>query len=250
MNTKRLFAPLAALVVLTALASPVCAVSANDILARVKATEAGVQDMRADMVIEEANKKNVSGMGEGYGDIVKLEKAVVSYRKPDKLRYDGYAKGIKVTYIQNGYTKLVIASMIRSKDNVKDSPGKRQDTLDMGFLSSRLWTDNKVTVESAGKDGTVKLKLDPKFGGADKRHDNVWINSKTLRLIKREKYLGSGELRVKYTYTDHALLAGKLPIATTSTMYDPQGKELGTVSYRNVKANVGLDADLFSLTQR
>jgi len=246
----RLMAVLLAVAALAGLSVPAGAVTASDILNKVKAAEAGVRDFRADMVIGEANKKAVSGMGEGYGDFLRLEKGVVSYKKPDKIRYDGYAHGIKAAYIQNGYFKLIIAPMIKQKLNVKNQPGQRQDTLDLGFLSSRLWVDNYVSVVSTGRDGIVKLKFDPKFGDNDKRHDMVWLDPKTLRILKREKYLGGGELRVKNVYTGFAKLGGKLPIAVYSEMFDPKGRSLGTVEYRNLKVNTGLGDALFSLTQR
>lgn len=237
-------------IILVLAANSVFAVSSSDILNRVRAAEAPVNDMKAEMVITSANKGNVSDMGEGYADILKLEKAVISYKRPDKIRYDGYARGIKAAFVQNGYKKLILAAMIRQTEDVRNKPGKRQDTLDLGFLGSRLWVDNVVSVVSTGKDGVVKLKLDPKAGGDDKRHDNVWVDAKTLKVLKREKYRGSGELRIRYTYSDFQMLAGKLPIATTSTMYNSQGEKLGTVDYRNVKANVGLSDSLFSMSQR
>lgn len=228
----------------------VAAPTASDLLGRVKAAEAAVRDFKAEMVIIDANKKNVSGMGEGYAEILRLEKAVVQYKKPNLIRYDGYAEGIKATYIQNGYVKLVLLPMVKQKVNVKDAPGKRQDTLDLGFLSSQLWKDNNVSVISSDNKGILKVKFDPKFGGDDKRRDIVWIDSRTLRVLKREKYRGNGELRIRIAYGGFKMLGGKLPIATKSTMYDPKGGELGTVSYKNLKSNVGLPNSLFSLNQR
>jgi len=41
--------------------------------------------------------------------------------------------------------------MIRKLDNLKDAPGKRQDSLDLGFLSSSLWRDNFVTSYQAAR---------------------------------------------------------------------------------------------------
>lgn len=225
------------------------AITANDILKKVKAAEVSFRDFRAELVVEEANKKAVAGMGEGYDEILRLEKAVVCYKKPDKIRYDGYARGIKVTYIQNGYTKLIIAPMVKQKVNVKDEPGKRQDTLDLGFLSSRLWTDNHVSVVSVGRDGIVKLKFVPKFGPRDKRHDLVWLDSRTLRMIRHERYRGNGELRVRAVYLEHAKLGSTLPIATKSELFDGKGRSLGTASYRNLEVNIGLSDSLFSLAQ-
>ncbi len=251
MRFKRIISPALVLVIGAAIISrAIAAPTASELLNRVKAAEAAVRDFRAEMVIVDANKKNVSGMGEGYGEILRLEKAVVQYKKPNLIRYDGYAEGIKATYIQNGYVKLVLLPMVKQKVNVKDAPGKRQDTLDLGFLSSQLWKDNNVSVISSDKKGVLKVKFDPKFGGDDKRCDIVWIDYRTLRILKREKYRGSGELRIRVAYGNFELLGGKLPIATKSTMYDPKGGELGTVSYKNLKSNIGLPDSLFSLDQR
>lgn len=238
------------IILMLLIASCAHAVTAGDILARVKAAEAGVNDMRAEMVIESANKENVSDMGAGYSDILKLEKGVISWKSPDKFRMDGYARGIKASFVQNGYKKLVLAAMIRKTEDLTDKPGKRLDSLDFGFLTSRLWKDNTVTVVSTAKNGIVQLKLDPKSGGPDKRHDFIWIDPRTLRMVKREKYTGDGKMRVRYVYSEFDMLAGKLPIATKSTLYDSNADKLGTVAYTNVKANVGLADSLFSLSQR
>jgi outer membrane lipoprotein-sorting protein len=51
-------------------------------------------------------------------------------------------------------------------------------------------------------------------------------------------------------YSDFETLAGKLPIATMCTMYDGDNNELGSVKYKNIKANVGLSDTLFSMSQR
>ncbi len=226
------------------------AITSAQLLSKVKTAEAGLKDFKAEMAITSANKGNVSDMGEGYSEILKLQKGVISYKNPDKLRMDGYAQGIKASFIQNGYKKLVLASMIRKTEDVKNKPGKRLDTLDFGFVSSSLWTNNNVTIVSTDKNGVTLLKLTPKFGDKDKRHDRVWLNTDNLRLVKREKYKGSGEMRARYTYTDFQNLAGKLPIATTSTIYDSDGDNLGTVAYKKVLVNTGLADSIFSLTQR
>ena len=226
------------------------AVTSSAILARVKAAEAGFKDMKAEMVIDDANKGAVSKMGKGYDDFLLLQKATVYYKKPDKMRWDGYAKSIKVTLVQNGFRRLVLGAMVRKTDNLKDAPGKRRNPLDLGLLSSWLWQDNVVSVVGTERGGIVKLKFDPKFGGTDSRHDFVWVDPDSLKIIERENYTGRGELRSKSVYRDHVMLSGKLPIATEVDMYNGDGQMLGTVSYSNVKSNVGLADSLFSLTQK
>ena len=221
------------------------AVTSNDILSKVKSAEANVKDFKADLVMSSTSKKDVSQMGEGYADILKAEKGSVMYKSPDKIRYDGVAQGIKVSLIFNGYNKLVLSNMIKKRDNVKNAPGKGQDTLDLGFLSSRLWAENTVTVVATENDGTVQLKFDPKYGDKDKRHDTVWVNPGTLKMTKRIVYSGDGSVRSKSVYSDFEVLGGKLPIATKTTMYDSADDKLGTVEYKNLKSNVGLSDSLF-----
>lgn len=241
----------ALLIVVMLLGVAVCATAAQDsvYLKKVKAAEAGFRDIKADMVVTNPNKDNVQGMGEGYGDILQLQKATLSFKSPDKLRFDGYAKGVKVVYLQNGYTKLITAAMIRHKKMVKNEPGQRQDTLDIGFLSSRLWTDNTVSVVS-NQAGVVQLKFKPKFGSKDKRCDLVWINGNNLRVIKREKYLADGTMRARYMYSDYMAVGKSLPLARKVAMFDAKGGGLGTISYVNVKINSGLAESLFSLNQK
>ena len=236
-----------AIFVLAAMASSAVAVTSSEMLARVKAAESKLGDFQVNMFIEKASKKNVSDMGERYGDILMLDKAVIMYKKPNLFRMDGLAEGIKATYIQNGYTKVFLAAMIKHRDNVKNKPGKRFDSLDLGFLSSQLWVDNHVSVVGNGNGSIVKLKLDPKLGDQDLRHDFVWIEPNTLKMVKREKYRGSGEMRVRTTYRDFQPLTAKLPIATEATMYNSDGKELGVVTYKNLKANSGLKSSLFAV---
>lgn len=231
-------------------AGPAGAITSADILKKVKAAEASVKDVKAEMAIVSANKGNIADMGAGYTDVIALEKGVISYKKPDKFRMDGYAKGIQASFIQNGYKKLVLAAMIRNTENVKDKPGKRFDSMDIGFLSSRLWEENTVTIVGSAKGPVVELRLVPKSKEKSKRHKNLWIDVNTLKPLKLEKYLGSGKLRIKYTYSDFEMLAGKLPIATISTMYNPSGEKMGTVTYKNVRANVGIPDSLFSMSQR
>ncbi len=246
----RIIAIFAAVLAVLAAASD-AAVTPAQILDRIKSAESKLQDYKAEMTIVQADKENVSEMGEGYQDILKLEKAVISYKKPDKIRYDGYTMGMKVTYIQNGYTKLVIASMVRHKDDVKSDPGKRQNTLDLGFLSSRLWVENKISLVSAEKTGLLKLKLVPRWGAENnKRHDLIWVDPKTLRIARREKYRGSGQMRMSVVFSDYSELVKGLPIATTATMFNPKGEKLGTVTYKAIKTNVGLEDSLFSMSSR
>jgi len=52
-------------------------------------------------------------------------------------------------------------------------------------------------------------------------------------------------MRVQMTYGGYQHLTAKLPIATTSSLYDAAGGLLGSVKYNNLKVNTGLKARCF-----
>ncbi len=54
-------------------------------------------------------------------------------------------------------------------------------------------------------------------------------------------------MRVRMIYSDFKTLTSGLPIATKSQLYNKDGKELGTVEYRNIKVNTGLSNSLFEI---
>ncbi|MFQ3550288.1 MAG: hypothetical protein SNJ70_11125 [Armatimonadota bacterium] len=214
------------------------------ILSQVKSAESGVKDFSADLVVSDRNLANIKKFDNAWGEIMKLEKATVAYKFPDKIRFDGFAQGIKASYIQNGYIRQIRASMVKHRENVKSASGKRQDTLDLGFLSSQLWTDNNVSVVSTSK-GITQLRFNPKWDGNDKTHQRVWIN-KDLQIQKLEKYRANGDLLTKVEFTQHSKLGGKLPIGIQAKMYTADGGLMGTTTLRNIKINTGLSDSFFS----
>ena len=82
---------------------------------------------------------------------------------------------------------------------------------------------------------------------------SAYDNERLGRVRPEEDRPGIADLRreaFRIRRHDFQMLGGKLPIATTSTMYNPSGEKMGTVTYKNVKANVGLADSLFSMSQR
>lgn len=212
---------------------------------KLKKAGAGVKDLTATMVVTEINKGNAADINPAFSEIGQFQKAKVYYKSPDKFRADGVAKGMTVAYATNGNKlQIVVPGLVKRVEDVSAKPGKQRVTLDMGFITDASWKNNNVTYLGS-EGGVAKLNLDPKRDNT-KRHELVWVDEKSLRLVKRQRYNSAGELRAKYIYGDFVTI-GQLPIAREAKIYAPDGDFVGKVNYKDMKANTGLSDSLFTL---
>ncbi len=221
------------------------AVTSDELLGRVKKLEAPFADVSFSVKVT-GDKKIIDDQGDKYEEVLNMKNSTIKYKKHNKIRVQGKLQGINVLAVQNGYMRKLAGGIFNVKGDKKNDPGQRQNSLDVGFLSSAIWTDNKVTVVSEAG-GVVKLKVDPIYGGNDKRHDFIWVDTKTLKLVKRERYNGAGELRNMFEYKEYTTLAPNYYMATKSLGYNGKKKYMGTTVYSNVKVNQKLADSLFKI---
>jgi outer membrane lipoprotein-sorting protein len=231
--------------VLIAAAAHVSADPASDLQKKATAASTALKDLKATMVVTSINKNNAEEINPAFSDIGQFQKATIYYKHPGKYRAEGVAKGMAVAYVVNGHKlQIVIPGMLKRTEDISQKAGKQRTTLDMGFITGSLWSENKVTY--VGKEGkNVKLKLTPK-GSKSRRHELIWVDPGTLRLVRRQRYNSEGEFRARYVYSSFKNV-GKLPIAQQAKVYAPDGGYVGTVEYRGLKVNTGLADSLFNL---
>jgi len=230
-------------------AEALAALDPTTLLARVKSMSASVQDIKARMVIIDAEKKSIRDINPSLIEGLGIKEMDVFYKHPDKFRAEALAKGLQLTWVLNGDRQVISVPglMIRKVENVGGQAGKKRSSLDMGFISEALWEDFNVSIIGE-KNGLCQLKLLPK-GDRTRRKEIIWIEPRTLKLVKRERYGSGGDLKVRYHYSDFRMV-GRLPVAQRAKVYDPQGDFAGTVEYRNLRGNTGLPSSLFSLSVR
>jgi outer membrane lipoprotein-sorting protein len=201
------------------------------------------------MVVTPASRSDAGEIGKGVLMFLDqgFREARVSFKRPDKFRAEGKAKGVDVVYVLNGNKKQITAPalMLKKTDNLSDDREKKQSTLDVGFASDLLWKENSVKLLSTDAKGVAKLQLVP-LGTTDKRREFVWIDTKSLKVLKRERYGGGGNLKARYIYANHKMMR-KMPVATLLKAYSPDGGYAGSISYKDVRANTGLSDSLFAI---
>ncbi|MBR4748243.1 MAG: outer membrane lipoprotein-sorting protein [Abditibacteriota bacterium] len=220
-------------------------VTSDALLAKVKKLETPFVDVSLSVKVT-GDKTVIDDLGDRYEEVLNMKNSTIKYKKHNKIRVQGKLQGINVMVIQNGYMRKMSGGIYNVKGDKKNDPGQRQNSLDLGILSSSIWADNKVTVVSESG-GVVKLKVDPIYGGNDKRHDNIWVDADTLKLVKRERYNGAGELRNLFEYKEYRELTPGYFMATKYMGYNGKKKYLGTTTYSNIKVNQKLADSLFKI---
>lgn len=215
---------------------------------RLAAACASVKDLKGRMTVNPANKNEAGEISKGILEFLDhgFREVTVAYKRPDKFRAQGKAKGVEVTYVLNGNKKQITAPslMLKKTDDLSRDLAKKQTTLDLGFASDSMWRDNNIKLISQSK-GVAVLQLVPK-GTDDKRKELVWIETKTLKVKKRERYKGDGQLKARHIYTEHKMI-GKVPVATLVKVYSSDGGYAGSVTISNLQANTGLPDSLFAI---
>ena len=221
------------------------AMTSDDLLAKVKKAESNFNDFSASISVS-GDKDNLEDFGDRFEDVLSLKNGTVKYKKHNMIRVEGKLQGIKVLLIQNGYMRKMQGGIYNTKKDRKNDPGKRQNSLDIGMVSSSLWVDNKVTILDSN-DGILKVDFNPIYGGNEKRHELAWIDSQTLKIIKRQRFNYAGELRNSLEYKEYKEVVPGYYIATKWATYNEKKKYLGTTTYTKIKINQNLSNSLFKI---
>jgi outer membrane lipoprotein-sorting protein len=207
-----------------------------------------LSDLTATAVARDVNSKEITRLKQS-AQVLQFKRLQFFYKLPDKFRVDSrFREMFRVSMVQNGDRKTVRTSLgLRRSRNVADDPAKKQSPLDFGLLSSGLWNDYRVQVLSEETyEGALCLVLrltlieDPAYG-----HHKLWLDRKTLRILRRERYNGEGALKVSYLFKQPELSGSGLWYSRRIELYSPTGHFVGALELQDVRINQGVTDELF-----
>ncbi len=213
----------------------------DDLRKQVQEATKGFIDLRMDVTVGFQDQKELQEIGKDYGMAYQFKESKVIFKSPDKYKAIAKAGLINVTYVVVGNKKTIKAGIIHKNEDISQKPHHRQTTLDVGIVDGTLWRD--YTVEKAQREGqeyvvTLSLWNSP----AKKQH--VWIDSRSLQLIKRERYEADGSLIARYIYSDHRKYNG-IWVPGALKVYSRDGDLAGSVVYTKIQINSGVKEDEF-----
>ncbi|MFQ3610651.1 MAG: hypothetical protein SNJ72_04055 [Fimbriimonadales bacterium] len=173
----------------------------------------------------------------------------VFYKEPLKLRLESEVLSRRITYVLNGGTKLVTAPGERIREDVSNSPGKRQTSLDFGFITPSLARQLDVKfLREERVDGVVLpvFQLEWNYGDDDARHI-VWMEPEKRYIVRRVWYSRTGKYRARFEHKEPVQSAPGIWIPTRIEVYNADQRFGGRTVNSNIRVNQGLDDSLFSV---
>ena len=222
--------------------------SAADLRARIKQATCDFKDIALTCKVLQANQKELKKIGKDFPKSYEFKSTLVRFKSPDKMKMEGKLGMVKVEIIINGDRKLTSIPPLhyRKKEDISDKPHKRQTDLDIGMITDSLWHDYIVTnvdTESAGDDPVDRIT----FRRENSREKKLaaWVDDKTLKLLKVEKYESDGSLLSRYIYSGHSLINGIAWVPTKIQVYNCDGKLAGATAYESIRINTGIPDSVF-----
>lgn len=233
-----------AIIILIAL-SLAASASAADLRARIKQATGDFKDVTLTCKVVQADQKELRKIGKDFGKTYEFKSTNIYFKAPNKTKMESKLGLVKVEIIINGDRKLTSIPPIRyrKKEDISDKPHKRQTDLDIGMVTESLWRDYIVLGNDS--DSSVHRVTIARENARDKKIV-CWVDDKTLKLLKVEKYESDGKLIARYIYSGHSLVNGIAWVPSKIQVYNCDGKLAGTTSYENIKINSGIPDSVFA----
>jgi outer membrane lipoprotein-sorting protein len=231
---------------LLAVLSTVQAGGANgyeELMAQVTRLGAAFKDLKATVVVKDANRRELEKMGKLFAETYQFKKASVCFKSPDKLKLNGALGMMKVEFITSADERHVrIPSMhFRKKENISDQQEKRVTSLDVGVVTDTIWKIYNVSLERVEKDESgfsvyvLRLRTD-----TSKKSQLIWVDGNDLRLLRRDKLFNDDSLKVRTVYSEHKQVGG-VWIPARADVYNGDGKLAASTETRDMIANTTIE---------
>ncbi len=223
--------------------------AAVDVRSEVRAATKGFKDITLTAKVVYGNKKELAKIGKDFPKSYDVETTTVKYKAPDKMKVAGKLGMLGITIIRNGCFKVyrVPSLGIGKKQDCTKEPHQLQGDLDIGILTEQLWRDYIVEdarVEKASSD--VLYKITFIRSNSKEKHITCWVEAKTCKLLKLEKYESDGSMNSRYVFSKHKHI-GAIWVPTRIDVYNRDNKLAGASEYSNIKVNSGIPDSEFKL---
>lgn len=218
--------------------------SAADLRSRIRQETGDFRDITLTCKVLQADQKELKKIGKDFPKSYEFKSTLIRFKSPDKMKMEGKLGMVRIEIVINGNRKLTSIPPIhyRKKEDISDKPHKRQTDLDVGMITESLWRD--YIVSSIDDDGPADRITFCRENSKTKKLV-AWVDDKSLKLLKVEKYESDGRLISRYIYSGHSLINGVVWVPSKIQVYNCDGNLAGTTGYENIKVNTGIPDSVF-----
>jgi outer membrane lipoprotein-sorting protein len=198
-----------------------------------------------------ADQRELQKINKDFAQSYRFKTVSVWVREPWMMRLETEVDDTKVYFIINGTDKLykVPQAKISHKESVAGAPGKRQTAFDFGVITPVMFKEFFTSKFVRKERGTNEMVFDLMYDAKDEdssRH-RVWVSPETKLVTKREWYSqNGGHLMATFLYESPKKI-GNVWLPTKLSVKNSENKVAGVSEFTGLKANIGIDADFFSM---
>jgi len=227
-----------------------CSAAHADVRSTISQATRGFKDVKLTCRVLYANQAELKKIGKDFPKSYEFKTTTVWYKSPDKMKMVGKLGMLKAAVVMNGDRKATFIPALRysKKENIEEEPHKRQTDLDIGIVTDSIWRDY-IVVDAAddhGSDDAVYRITFVRDNARQKKHV-CWVDAKTLKLLKLEKYESDGSLKSRYIYSKHSLINGLIWVPGRVDVYNQDAKLAGTTAYESISVNIGIPDSEFKI---
>jgi len=209
-----------------------------------------LKDLQMSVKSDSVRLGELRKINEDFANAYRFKTMQAYYKEPLMMRLESEVMSRKLTYILNGGIKLVSAPGKKIREDVSNSPGKRQTLMDFGLLTPALMKQMRARFLKEDKlNGKAMFVFELGWAKGDDnttRH-HVWIDPQTKVTMKRVWYDRLGKLAATFEYKDPVEAAPGIWVPTKVEVYNSSNRFGGRTVQSNIQVNKGLSESLFTL---
>lgn len=206
-----------------------------------------IRDLTAVLSVsnDETNFTELKKIGGSFATTYRFKRMEITYKNPNKARFEAKVAGASVLVVFNGDTKMIRIPFRKEVQNVGDKPGQKQSLMDLGIFSKDYLTTDYSPVFLRKDKNLLVYKLVQR-NTDNKSHEIVWVNPTTFITERRQSFNGDNKLQKEIRYKNAYQYRPGIYVPMRIEVYNQFGK-LGAVQVvQEVKVNLGVDDDKFA----
>jgi outer membrane lipoprotein-sorting protein len=221
----------------------------ESVLSEIRAAHARVADLVCVVERKEVQEGELKRSEKNTNTVLEFSRLKLYFKAPDRLRFEGKRGLVPVTLIQNGPTQVIRLSLgIKKTRDMSDEIRNKRSGLDFGLLSGQVWQDFNVVVaghEAWENRPAVVLRLSARGDRPGSSFQKVWVDSETLRVVCRERFKGSGQLKDRQVFRQPLRLPGGAWLSRRIEIANQAGRFVGALELGQFEVNQGLADSMF-----
>ncbi len=227
-------------------ATPVAPVTSASIVA----TRANnkIKDLVTNLVVndDETNRDELKKIGGAFATTYSVKRMHVSYKFPNRARFEGKIAGVPALLVYNGDSKL-FKVLFKKIQDVKGQPGQKQSLLDLGIFAHDWLTTDWEPHFLGRRNGLDQYKLTQRDTD-NHSYDLISVNPKNYIIENLKTYNGDKILQKEIRFKNPVLIQPGIWVPSRVEVLNQYGKVGAVQTLEGTKVNAGISDDLFQIS--